>query len=511
MDRELEAQKKFSENLTQNNTQFRILSLTKAADQQKLLAQQTLSELLRSQTPIFGISLLYNGESKKALFFYGEEVKNDEAFLDNASFMHELGQLIATDNSYVYNQWFLFQRQDQWLLLLVNHYSSMYFCSIVDLNCYFSMYPINETVDDSQGVVYSEKQSLLAPPGIDGDQLVSSIGGKEGTFNTLRYKVSCLRLDSCPLGIALVIPRWRIVADQFPTITFFLVVVAVLCVFLWKVFHQLDKSLTFPLREIAAQMAQLSGQEAQPTGGEWGDFEEYNAIHTALDELLQKKNEIEAQNYANKQQKEHAMLQYFQLQTRSHFFINCLKSLYGMTENYNIARMQAMILSFSNHLRYIFHDTLNLVTLREEMQEVQDYHRIITLDMPRPFLLKQDVPAELLEVKLPPLAIQTFLENTYKYAKQEEGVLVFHIEASMVEHNEKPYLRLHLSDNGQGYPDQVLESINQKETCLFTTNHVGINNLRRRMDLLFGEKYEMAFYNEGLGNAHSVIYIPISP
>ena len=80
--------------------------------------------------------------------------------------------------------------------------------------------------------------------------------------------------------------------------------------------------------------------------------------------------------------------------------------------------------------------------------------------MSRPFLLKQDVPQELLEAQVPPLAIQTFLENTYKYASKEAKVLMFRIEVTLVNHEGEDYLRIHLSDNGPGYPQDVLDSIN---------------------------------------------------
>ena len=171
--------------------------------------------------------------------------------------------------------------------------------------------------------------------------------------------------------------------------------------------------------------------------------------------------------------------------------------------------MQTMIIAFSNHLRYIFHDNLNLVTLQDEMKEVMDYHRIITLDFPLPFLVSKNIPNELLDVKVPPLIIQTFLENTYKYADRKKGMLVFQIDVSKVEDENKPYLRIHLSDNGGGYAEEVLESINSNQPDVFANYHVGINNLRHRLSILYDGDYQAAFYNEENGSAHSVLYIPI--
>ena len=511
MERMLETQKKISENLTINNIQFRTLSLSRSTENERLFAEYSLSELLRNQTPHYGISLLYHGETIRTLFFYGDDVVDDEAFLENASFMHWLGEWVSSEEGYIFNQWFLFQKENQWLLMLVNHYGTMYFCSIVDLNCYFRLYPVTDFENNSTALLYSDAQILIKSCDIDCTSIAGQIRNREGTFDTAFYKIISKKIDSCSIGVAVVVSWFDIVLEQVPYLTIFIFVVVVLGVFLWEVFHEMDRALTFPLREISQQMAQLSGQNMEPVlSNPMEEYSEFEAIRKALNELLDKKNEIEAQNYANMRQKEHAMLQYYQLQTRTHFFINCLKSLYGMTENYDRSRMQAMIISFSSHLRYIFHDTLKEVALKDELQEVNDYYHIIMLDMSRPFLLKQEVSQELFGKKVPPLAIQTFLENTYKYAGNEANILMFRIEITLVNHEGRNYLRIHLSDNGPGYPQEVLDSINSISNAhSFSKDHVGISNLIHRMQLLYGDDFQVAFYNEGERNAHSLLYIPV--
>ena len=149
--------------------------------------------------------------------------------------------------------------------------------------------------------------------------------------------------------------------------------------------------------------------------------------------------------------------------------------------------------------------------IQDELKEVMDYHRIITMDFPMPFLLSSNVPRELMDVSVPPLIIQTFLENTYKYAGRSQGVIAFQIDVSETDFRGRAYLRIHLSDNGSGYTEEVLENINESQADLFANHHVGINNLRYRVSILYGGEYHMAFYNEneGKGGAHSVIYIPL--
>ena len=509
LDNVLQQQRGFSESLTVNNIQFRTLGQSNCTQQQRIVAEHALAELLRSQTPRYGISLVYHAGTKRALFYYGENVKDAARFLESAAAMHRLGELVAGGGADGYRQWRLLDGGETGMLMLVNRYNDLYFCTLLDLRRYVELYPVVAYAEREQTVVYTEDAVLLAPPQWREEALAPALWSRTGTFHSLRCKASCTRLAFAPVGIALVTPTATILGGYLPNAAFFLLVVVLMGGFFHKLLQYLDRSLLFPLEEIAAQTARLSGEQSPQKLESGADFKEYIAIRSALNELLEKKKALEEQSYANRIQKEHALLQYYQLQTRSHFFSNCLKSLYSMAEKSNRAQMQTMIISFSNHLRYIFKDNLNLVTLQDELNEVADYHRIITLDLPRPFLLTQNVPKELLDANVPPLIIQTFLENTYKYAKDGPGVLVFRIEASEVTFQGAPYLRLHLWDNGNGYPQDVLESINASQRDIFADYHVGINNLIHRMSLLYGEAYQAAFYNEERGNANSLLYLPL--
>lgn len=504
LDDTLNAMRGFSESLTVNNIQFRTLSQKNCTEQQRIVAEHTLKDLIEIQTPNCGISLIYDASTDKAIFYYGTEIQNALEFLKNVSFMHYLGGLISDTHNYNYNQWFLFQGGERNLLLLVNRARDLYFCTMLDINRYFELNPISTYSDRWQMLGFYKTTSVICPPEL------TPVLTDDGALSLRGHFVSRTALASCPVQLALAAPYFSLVSSQLASVLIFLLAATFLILFLKRVIHDLDQSLLFPLQEIAMQMALLTGEAPPQIKPIPGNYQEYAAIHAALSELVHQKNELEAQNYANREQKEHALLQYYQLQTRSHFFLNCLKSLYSMAENSNWVQMQSMIIAFSNHLRYIFHDNLDCVPLRDEINEVMDYHRIINLDSSVPFLLTQSVPRELLDIPVPPLIIQTFLENTYKYAGRSRRMLVFHIEASEATYHDSPYLRLHLSDNGCGYGEEVLENINSNHPDVFSDYHVGINNLCHRMALLYGDRCKTAFYNEEQGGAHSVLYIPIT-
>ena len=73
---------------------------------------------------------------------------------------------------------------------------------------------------------------------------------------------------------------------------------------------------------------------------------------------------------------------------------------------------------------------------------------------------------------------------------------------------EKPYIRLRLSDNGVGYGKEMLKKLSEVDEQ-FEQHHVGISNLRRRMTLIYQNDFQMAFFNLPDGGACSLIYLPM--
>ena len=267
--------------------------------------------------------------------------------------------------------------------------------------------------------------------------------------------------------------------------------------------------MIYPLNQITNASSKLAGSDAEETGlQDQDDLIEFSTIRVALNRLVAQKVNLEQENISKTRDKEHALLQYYQLQTRSHFFLNCLKSLYNMSEQGEMEKMKVMILAFSNHLRYIFHDNLLLVTIRSELAEAQDYYQIIQMDRANPFLLNLEVDESLLDYKVPPLVVQTFLENSYKYNSGNKKFLRFHVQIDQIEMEKKPYIRLRLSDNGIGYGKDVLKKLSETDEQ-FEQYHIGISNLRRRMTLIYQDDYQMAFFNGVGGGAHSLIYLPM--
>ena len=59
-----------------------------------------------------------------------------------------------------------------------------------------------------------------------------------------------------------------------------------------------------------------------------------------------------------------------------------------------------------------------------------------------------------------------------------------------------------------GYSQEILKKINSNDGDVYEDFHVGISNLKKRVELIYKSGFSFAFYNEPDGGACSLIYLP---
>lgn len=229
-----------------------------------------------------------------------------------------------------------------------------------------------------------------------------------------------------------------------------------------------------------------------------------HTVNTMLDIIQQQK--IDA--YEQKLTIQHAQLQYLQLQIRPHFFLNCLNIVYSMAGEGKDLAIQELVLDLSSYLRSIFQDGSKLVELRTELASVESYVRIQQAGAQLPPQLKVSLDADTLKVPVPPLSLLTFVENSVKHSQRQDSPLEIRIKSSRLETDDGEYLYVSISDNGGGISQEELRGLNSPQTQVYSDRHVGISNIRSRLELLYSGKATLSFRNLTDG-ACVEIFLPI--
>ena len=237
--------------------------------------------------------------------------------------------------------------------------------------------------------------------------------------------------------------------------------------------------------------------------------EEICLINEKLDELIAEMRQLEQDNYKREKEANAALLQYYQIQVSPHFFLNCLNIMASLLDEQDVGTVKTMIYSVSSHFRYVFQDYNSQVALEEEINEVNAYCNIYMIKNALPLLLQVQTCDEAKGYKVPILCIQTFVENSIKYAKRKDQVLSITIKTDRIEDAGEVYIRINISDNGAGYLPEELEQLNRPvREFQYHSSHVGVDNIKYRIFLLYGERARLYFYNSPAGGAVTEILLP---
>src|SRR5690606_17602815 len=96
---------------------------------------------------------------------------------------------------------------------------------------------------------------------------------------------------------------------------------------------------------------------------------------------------------------------------------------------YNLAKVKnyKLIMEMSNSLidyfRFLFRSNTSFVRLQEELEHTRNYMHIQNLRFPEQLIWRLDAPDYLGDVPVPPLIIQSFVENSIKHAVTMEEPL----------------------------------------------------------------------------------------
>lgn len=156
-----------------------------------------------------------------------------------------------------------------------------------------------------------------------------------------------------------------------------------------------------------------------------------------------------------------------------HFLFNTLNSIAALIPR-DPQRAEDTVGKLASLLRFsLASSSAGLVPLAQELKFVRDYLEIESTRFGPRLRYEIDVPDALLEVKTPPMALQSLVENVVKHvvSQRAEGAQL-RIRGTL----EKGIARLEVIDDGPGFS---LESI--------TSDH-GLGNLIARLQLLFAER-----------------------
>jgi hypothetical protein len=192
-----------------------------------------------------------------------------------------------------------------------------------------------------------------------------------------------------------------------------------------------------------------------------------------------------------------AELRALKSQVNPHFIFNSLNSLRALIDE-DPARARTAVTQLANLLRYSLKSgQLETVPFEEELGVVNDYLALEQVRHEERLRLRLDISPDALHLPIPPMLLQTLVENAVKYgiSPRPEGG-----EIAIVARNEGGALRIQVSN-----PGEISEGVRTSSTGL------GLRNAAERLRLIFGERATLRLRSDQptMVVAEAVIPLPV--
>lgn len=194
-----------------------------------------------------------------------------------------------------------------------------------------------------------------------------------------------------------------------------------------------------------------------------------------------------------------AELRALKSQVNPHFIFNALNSLRALIDE-DPARARQAVTQLANLLRYSLQSSQSeMVPFEDELRVVNDYLALEQVRHEERLRLKLDIAPETLGLAVPPLILQTLVENAVKYgiSPRPEGG-----EIEIVARCEDGQLRLRVTNPGE---------LLAPDAASARSTGLGLKNAAERLRLSFGDRARLQVRAEPVSRVVAEVCVPVQP
>ena len=299
------------------------------------------------------------------------------------------------------------------------------------------------------------------------------------------------------------LPYLRRIAAMIPIVALLVVLACLLL---------LRRMVLRPLNRIISAMNRIGEGHLNTRIEPYPTSDEFRLVNETFNRMIKQVQELRIHVYEEQLSKQKAELQHLQLQINPHFFMNSLNVIYNLALVHNYGLIQEMTISLVQYFRYMFQSNLTFVFLKDELQHIRNYIRVQELRFPDKLIFDLSAPDFLLDTRVPPLVVQTFVENSIKHAVTASSSIRIAVQVDLDDTGPEPRLLIEIQDTGPGFPENILEQIREgKRVKDEQGEHIGIWNVMRRLGLLYRGEALISFSNAEPSGALVRMLLPLHP
>jgi sensor histidine kinase YesM len=219
--------------------------------------------------------------------------------------------------------------------------------------------------------------------------------------------------------------------------------------------------------------------------------------------LFERLNRLQVEQLRLSASAKEAELRALKSQVNPHFLFNSLNSLRALIDE-DAPRAREAVTRLANMLRYSLQSgQQETVPFEDELRIVEDYLALEQIRYENRLRVRWDIAAEARPLTVPPMLLQTLVENAVKYGigtRREGGEIAIsaRLDAAV----------LHICVTN---PGDLAEPVSAAVARSGSSTGVGLRNASERLRLLFGDRATLTLLAEPAGCVTVDVLIPLSP
>ncbi len=247
-----------------------------------------------------------------------------------------------------------------------------------------------------------------------------------------------------------------------------------------------SKNVFLPLEKLRMAMEQYSMGKVDVRLPETQENFQIGRLYQTFNHMADQIQKLRLDVYEKELERQKVKSHYLQVQIQPHFYANILNLIHGLAQIQDYPQIQKLCRVSAAYFRYLMGRKGTFVPLEEELKCLMNYIEIQHVRYMGMLEIHVDVEGEARNVMILPLVIQTFVGNSVKHNIMQVPHLK--IEVSVRKENEKR-LEIRIRDNGIGFDPEVLRKINNNESLEEEGEHIGIQNIKERIQEFYGNGY----------------------
>ncbi|WP_228065052.1 sensor histidine kinase [Streptococcus cuniculi] len=392
------------------------------------------------------------------------------------------------------------QADGQWHRILLNN--EIYFYQAIQFR-YKTIYSLaseKAILQTLQPMEIGQNGSLSLEQPADTSLSPSSV------FSNLNLVIAEKQRTKLPFNIYVTVDYRNAFKETLSLQLIMLLTPIIICLISLLIVRYVQKKIMVPVKRLTAH---LKGDTPYQVAINSEGIIEIDSANNHINHLFHEIRLLKQDIYERELKQRKIEMDYLKNQIKPHFYLNILSMIHSMIETQHYSEITQLTLSTSHYFRYLFQSQQTFVTLKDEIKHVEDYLAIQTLRYGESFSYSSQIEKELLSAKIPPLVLQTFIENIFKHSFSIDSPLTIQLRIGSDANRPTDY-QIRIEDNGPGFPIDILTKLARKESIIDSEGkHVGLTNTYERLDSIYASHYRLQLGNNATRGAYICLTLPI--